>query len=86
VLEEFMRTTVTLDEAMVSELMKLSGAKNKTTAVSNALREYIRRAKLEQLASLLGKIQIDEQAIARGDQADLKRTQWLDNAGDDNDR
>lgn len=73
-----MRTTVTLDENMVRELVKISNAKSKTAAVSMAVKEQIRRAKLKKLAGLLEKIDIDEDAIDESDHADLNRAQWLD--------
>jgi Arc/MetJ family transcription regulator len=78
-----MRTTVTIDESLVTELMRLSGAKNKTAAVSQAVREQIRKAKLQQLADLLGKIEVDEDAVREGDRADLERAAWL-SAGTEN--
>jgi len=78
-----MRTTVTIDESLVSELMRLSGAKNKTAAVSQAVREQIRKAKLQRLADLLGNIEVDEDAIREGDQADLKRAAWLSTGAED---
>ncbi|MEZ4602052.1 MAG: type II toxin-antitoxin system VapB family antitoxin [Desulfobacterales bacterium] len=42
-----MRTTVTLDEHMVRELVKISNAKSKTAAVAMAVKEQIRLAKLK---------------------------------------
>jgi len=73
-----MRTTVTLDKTLVSELLKLSKAKTKTAAVAQAVREQIRRAKLRQLADLIGTVDIDERAINEGNEADMKRSEWLE--------
>jgi len=73
-----MRTTVTLDETLVRELLKFSKAKTKTGAVAQAVREQIRRAKLKQLASLLGTVDIDEKAIQESNEADMKRSEWLE--------
>lgn len=73
-----MRTTVTLDETLVRELLKFSEAKTKTGAVAQAVREQIRRAKLKQLASLLGTVDIDEKAIQESNEADMKRSEWLE--------
>jgi hypothetical protein len=73
-----MRTNVTIDESLVSELQKLSGAKTKTAAVTQAVREQIRRVKLRRLAAMLGSIDIDAEAIRLGNEADLKRAAWLE--------
>jgi len=79
-----MRTTVTLDENLVRELVKLSDAKTKTAAVAFAVQEQIRRAKLKKLASLLGTVTIDLKAINESNQADMRRTQWLQEIGEKN--
>jgi len=76
-----MRTTVTLDENLVRELVKFSGAKTKTAAVALAVKEQIRRAKLKKLAGLLGTVDIDEKAIVESNMADMKRAQWLEKIG-----
>ncbi len=81
-----MRTTVTLDENLVRELVKFSDAKNKTAAVALAVKEQIRRAKLKQLASLLGTVDVDEKAIEESNEADIRRAQWLDEIGKGNGR
>ena len=73
-----MRTTVTLDENLVRELVKISNAKSKTAAVSLAVKEQIRRTKLKKLAGLLGTVGVDEDAIAESRNADLNRAQWLE--------
>ena len=80
-----MRTTVTLDENLVRELVKFSSAKTKTAAVALAVKEQIRRAKLKKLAGLLGAVDIDENAVAEGNIADMKRAQWLEEIGKEND-
>ena len=79
-----MRTTVTLDENLVRELLKLSDAKTKTAAVAFAVQEQIRRAKLKKLASLLGTVTVDEKAINESNKADMKRAQWLGMIGEKN--
>ena len=80
-----MRTTVTIDENLVRELVKLSDAKTKTAAVAFAVQEQIRRAKLKKLASLLGTVTVDEKAINESNQADMNRAQWLEKMGEKND-
>ena len=76
-----MRTTVTLDETLVRELLKFSKTQTKTAAVTQAVKKQIRRAKLKQLASLLGTVDINEKAIEESNEADIKRAQWLEEIG-----
>jgi len=76
-----MRTTVTLDEKLVKELVKFTNAKTKTAAVAIAVQEQIRRAKLKKLAGLLGTIAVDENALKESNEADMKRAKWLDEIG-----
>ena len=79
-----MRTTVTLDENLVRELVRLSDAKTKTAAVAFAVQEQIRRAKLKKLASLLGTVTVDVKAINESNKADMRRAQWLEEMGEKN--
>ena len=81
-----MRTTVTLDENLVRELVEFSDAKTKTAAVALAVKEQIRRAKLKELVDLLGTVDVDEKAIKEGNKADMRRAQWLEEIGEGNDR
>ncbi|MBT8364401.1 MAG: type II toxin-antitoxin system VapB family antitoxin [Deltaproteobacteria bacterium] len=78
-----MRTTVTLDEKLVKELVKFTEAKTKTAAVAIAVKEQIRRVKLKKLAGLLGTIAVDEKAIKESDKADMKRAKWLEEIEDE---
>jgi hypothetical protein len=86
VLESAMRTTVTLDEELVRELVKVSDARNKTSAVMLAVKEQIRRAKLKKLMELLGTVDVDEEAVKESKEADLKRAEWLEKIGREDDR
>ena len=81
-----MRTTVTLDENLVRELVKFTDAKTKTAAVAIAVKEQIRRAKLKKLAGLLGTVAVDEKAIKESNKADMKRAKWLEEIGERNGR
>jgi len=81
-----MRTTVTLDETLIGELLRFSDAKTKTAAVALAVKEQIRRAKLKQLAGLLGTVDVDEKTIEESNKADIMRAQWLEGIGKENDR
>ena len=53
-----MRTTMSLDERLLKELMEVTGAKSRTEAIHTAISELIRRKKLEELKALSGKIRI----------------------------
>jgi len=77
-MEISMRTTVTLDENLVQELVKISDAKSKTAAVALAVKEQIRRTKLKKLAGLLGTLDVDEDVIIESVGSDLRRAQWLE--------
>ncbi|MBW2054228.1 MAG: type II toxin-antitoxin system VapB family antitoxin [Deltaproteobacteria bacterium] len=79
-----MRTTVTLNEDLVRELVKYSDEKTKTAAVALAVKEQIRRAKLKKLSGLLGTINIDEKAIEESNEADMRRAQMLKEIGEGN--
>ena len=82
--EIVMRTTVTLDENLVRELVRLSDAKTKTAAVAFAVQEQIRRVKLKKLASLLGTVTVDVKAMNESNKADMGRAQWLKEIGEKN--
>ena len=73
-----MRTTVTVDEALVRELVDVTGLRTKTAAVRQAVIEQIRLAKLRRLADLLGSVDVDEAALVDGAQRDLERSTLLD--------
>ena len=53
-----MRTTVTLGDEMMRELLAATGTDNKTQAVQTAVTEFLRRQRLEKLRALRGKIDI----------------------------
>jgi Arc/MetJ family transcription regulator len=48
------RLSVTLDETLLAEAQRVSGARNKRETIERALAELIRRKHLEELASLAG--------------------------------
>jgi len=54
-----MRSTLNIDESMVRELMKATGAVSKTEAIHLAMQEAIRLRKLKKLKALAGNIHID---------------------------
>lgn len=54
-----MRTTLDLPEALVEEARTAIGAPSKTDAIIFALRDLVRRKRIEELKSLLGRVQLD---------------------------
>ena len=54
-----MRSTVTLEKAMLDELLTETHAKNKTTAVKEAIADYLRRRRVEKIKSMKGKLRFD---------------------------
>jgi len=58
-LEEAMRTTLTISDDILEDLMRFSKAKTRTEAVRLALAEWVRRKRIEKLKSLRGKLPIE---------------------------
>lgn len=54
-----MRATVTIDHDILEELLKETKSKSKAAAVKEAIREYIKRAKLRRIKSFKGKLEFD---------------------------
>ena len=54
-----MRTTLDLPEEVLGEAQRLLGFKSKTDTVIVALRELIRRARIDELRDLLGHVNLD---------------------------
>lgn len=53
-----MRTTVTLGDEVMAELLEATQTDNMTQAVGTAVNEFLRRRRLEKLRSFRGKIDI----------------------------
>lgn len=51
---KIMRTTIDINNDLIFEVMKISGAKTKKGAILVALKEYLRYKKIEELKSLIG--------------------------------
>ena len=54
-----MRTTLDLPADLVEEARNALGFKSKTDTVVLALREVIRRSRLDELKALMGRVQLD---------------------------
>lgn len=51
-----MRTNIDIDDGLLKEAMKYSGAKSKKNIVNEALEEYIKMQKRLKMKSLFGKV------------------------------
>jgi len=58
-----MRTTVTLDSADLSKLLKTTGLKSKAKAVAYAVGQALRLKEIERLEALRGKVGIDRKVL-----------------------
>ena len=65
-----MRTTITIPDTLFGELMSFTEASSRTEAVQVAIETYVRRAKLEQLRALRGKLDIT--GTEKLDEADMR--------------
>ena len=54
-----MRTTLSLDDNLITELMAVTGARTKTEAIHLAITEFLRKKKVEGLLALEGKVHLD---------------------------
>ena len=54
-----MRTTLDLPDELLETARKALGFKSKTDTIVMALRELVRRHRLEQLKALLGRVELD---------------------------
>lgn len=57
------RTTITLPVNLLDSLVALTGAKNKSQAVAQAVEEEIKRRKWQKVKSFAGKIEFDDETI-----------------------
>ena len=53
-----MRTSVTLNDETLQELLEVTHTTNMTQAVSTAVSEYLRRRRLDRFRALRGKVEI----------------------------
>ncbi|MBW8878782.1 MAG: type II toxin-antitoxin system VapB family antitoxin [Acidobacteria bacterium] len=55
-----MRTTIHVEDALFADLMRLTHAPTKTQAVRDALKEFIRLRRKEELLALRGRLEIED--------------------------
>jgi len=54
-----MRATVTIEKEILDDLVKETKAKSKATAVRKAIKDYLKRKKIERIKSMKGKLEFD---------------------------
>lgn len=54
-----MRATLEIPDALIDDLLKVTGEKTKTRAICLAIKDYIRQKRKEKLLALSGKIHFD---------------------------
>lgn len=57
-----MRTTITIEYEILAELLKITRAKSKASAVKEAVRDYLRREKIKEIKAAKGKLKFDMKA------------------------
>ncbi|HYU78540.1 MAG TPA: type II toxin-antitoxin system VapB family antitoxin [Vicinamibacterales bacterium] len=72
-----MRTTLDLPEALVEEARAALGYKSKTDTVVFALKEIVRRERIEDLKALMGKIELDYDAAIEMREKSRRRARGL---------
>jgi Arc/MetJ family transcription regulator len=55
-----MRTTIHIEDGLFTDLMRLTQATTKTQAVRDALKEFIRLRRKEELLALQGRLEIED--------------------------
>ncbi len=71
-----MRTTLNLDDGVMRDLLHATHADTKTQAVTEAVKDYVRRKQLEALRGLQGKLQLASawRRLERAEIRSLKRS------------
>ena len=72
-----MRTTITIDQTLLEELVETTGEKSKSAALNKAAEEYVRRQKLRDLKDYWLGIQIED-VRDEARKADRRRERFLD--------
>ena len=68
-----MRTTVTIPDELLEELLSLVATDNRTQAINEAIRGYVRRTKIQRLIALRGQVDIAEnEEIEAWDEAEYR--------------
>ncbi len=60
-----MRTTINIDDQLIKEAEAIYKAESRSKAIEYAVRDAIQIKKMEQLRSLIGKVEFDEEAMGQ---------------------
>jgi hypothetical protein len=55
-----MRATLSFSDDLIEDLVRETGAKNKTQAITRAIEDYLKKRRLEKLLSLQGKLDLED--------------------------
>ena len=55
-----MRATLNIPDNLIEDLVKETGAKTKTLAITKAIEDYLKKRRLEKLLSLQGKLDLED--------------------------
>lgn len=58
-MESLVRTTLNIDEKNLTEIMKLTGAKNRSQAINFVLQDFVKKKRLQKLLELRGNLHLD---------------------------
>lgn len=74
-----MRTTLILDDGKMADLMKETGQKTKTRAVTTAIDEYLKARKIEAAIAVLGTLHFDRdwKQMKADERAAMRRKEQL---------
>lgn len=68
-----MRATVTIPDELLAELLTIVGTNNRTRAINEAIRGYVRQANIQRLIALRGTVDIaDNDEIESWDEAEYR--------------
>jgi len=59
------RTTINIDDQLIKEAEAIYKAESRSKAIEYAIRDAIQIKKMEQLRSLIGKVEFDEEAMGQ---------------------
>ena len=73
-----MRTTLEVDEKLLKDVLALTGEKSKGKALNRALREFVRRKRIEEMKALAGSIDLVDnlKELEELELRELERLQW----------
>lgn len=55
-----MRTTLTLDDMVIAQVVKTTGQSNPLDAIRDALQSYLQQEKLKQVIAMRGKLELQD--------------------------